>query len=731
MSSTPYPLTILTLFFVVLIFGGVHESWAQPVVEEPGINARHLREIIRKKQSKGSLVLLTPEDLSILKFATGQKDSAAGDPCSTAAPIEIGQTIDGELTPEDCQAPDFSYADFYRFQGQANQHLTIRLNSAAFDTYLGVTEEFGEWVREDDDGGEGTNSLLHVVLPSTGPYIVLANSVFPNEFGPYTLSVEFFVPCSYSLDPTNITAPPLGGPFNFTVNTQQGCQWGFIGAPSFATLSQYSGTGTTTVTMTVAINDTNAPREGYLNLAGNILTVTQASLACAFSIAPQGATLPGTASGGQFSVTAPDGCGWIAEGTFQYPWIQITSPPQSGNGIVNFTVSPFYGAGTRVGAIRVRGEAFTITQNGLNCTYSVSPTVITAPSWGRTTAITVNTQPGCVYSMGSSFMFQVGNGGAPFPSGPGDLTIEILPNPNVGLRGMVATLYGGGVFSVPITFRQAGTNSKTVSDFNGDRRADLSVQRQSDNIWHVLTSTSYTAMQFGVAGDKMVPADYDGDGKTDVAVFRPSTGTWFVYMSQSQTFQTFGWGQDGDIPVPTDRNADGKADLVIYRPSNNTWYTRFSNGTFHTFQFGIAGDKPMLGDFDGDGIGDVALFRPSNNNWYIIKSSLGFFVQTWGEAGDIPLTGDFDGDGATDQAVFRPSTGQWFLSKTTEGFSSQNWGQSGDVPVAADYDGDGKTDIAVFRPSNGQWYIVQSTAGILILPFGQDGDIPTQAAFIY
>ncbi|MBK9155555.1 MAG: VCBS repeat-containing protein [Chloracidobacterium sp.] len=309
-------------------------------------------------------------------------------------------------------------------------------------------------------------------------------------------------------------------------------------------------------------------------------------------------------------------------------------------------------------------------------------------------------------------------------------SVAVLPNKKIMVSGDIANVNSLTNTNVVIA-RYQGTGTREW-DYDGDRKADLSVRRPANNVWYLQRGTAgYTAMEFGIAGDRIVPADYDGDGKTDVAVFRPSNGTWYVFMSQSQTFQTFGWGTDGDVPVPTDRDNDGKADLVIYRESNSTWYTRFANATFNTFQFGVAGDKPMQGDFDGDGVGDVALFRPSNNNWYLLKSSLGFFVQTWGQAGDIPLTGDFDGDGATDQAVFRPSTGQWFLSRTTAGFSSQNWGQDGDIPVAADYDGDGKTDVAVFRPSNGMWYIVNSTTGILILPFGQDGDVPTQAAYLH
>ncbi len=325
-------------------------------------------------------------------------------------------------------------------------------------------------------------------------------------------------------------------------------------------------------------------------------------------------------------------------------------------------------------------------------------------------------------------VFRSANGGAswePFSEGLPRVAVFGMEFHRTERLLRIAT-HGRGVFEYDFTARP------TLFDYDADRKADLSVRRPADNVWHLLRATAgYTAQTFGVPGDRMTPADYDGDAKTDVSVFRPSTGTWFMFMSQSQTFQAFGWGQAGDLPVPTDRDADGKTDLVVFRPSNNTWYTRFANGTFHETVFGEAGDKPIVGDFDADGIGDIALFRPSNNNWYIIKSSLGYFVQTWGIAGDVPVAADFDGDGAADHAMFRPSTGEWYLSQTTAGFSVRTWGTATDIPVPADYDGDGKADIAVFRPSEGNWYIINSSAGILIQQFGQVGDLPTQTAFNY
>jgi hypothetical protein len=49
--------------------------------------------------------------------------------------------------------------------------------------------------------------------------------------------------------------------------------------------------------------------------------------------------------------------------------------------------------------------------------------------------------------------------------------------------------------------------------------------RPSDRVWWLLRFASgFSAAQFGLSSDKIVPADYDGDGKADIAVFRD--GAW-------------------------------------------------------------------------------------------------------------------------------------------------------------------------------------------------------------
>ena len=260
--------------------------------------------------------------------------------------------------------------------------------------------------------------------------------------------------------------------------------------------------------------------------------------------------------------------------------------------------------------------------------------------------------------------------------------------------------------------------NRSVADFDGDGKADVSVFRPNNGIWYLQQSTAgFAGIAFGLSTDKLFPAD------TDVAVYR--SGTWHLQRSQLG-FTSVSFGAADDIPIPIDYDGDGEADIAVFRPSNGVWYLLQSTAGFTSIAFGQNGDKPVAADYDGDNKADIAVNR--NGTWYIERTSLGFYGIQFGDANDKLVPANYDGDGKTDVAVFRPSNGVWYLLQSTNGFTSAAFGFGTDIPVAADYDGDGRADLAVVR--NGNWYLNRTTQGFIGIQFGTSTDLPVPNAFI-
>jgi hypothetical protein len=327
-------------------------------------------------------------------------------------------------------------------------------------------------------------------------------------------------------------------------------------------------------------------------------------------------------------------------------------------------------------------------------------------------------------------VFRSANGGAswePFSDGLPRVAVFGMELQPVHRVLKIAT-HGRGIWEKNLSV----ANRRTIADFDGDGKTDLSVFRPSEGNWYVKRSTDGVAqtVHFGLSGDTITPADYDGDGKTDYAIFR--SGTWYVFNSASSTVRIENFGLATDTPVANDYDGDSRADLAVYR-AGIWYYLRSGSNTFNSVSFGLPTDTPQPGDYDGDGKSDPAVYRgsddPANADFYIFKSSDATTTgYSWGLTGDIPTAADYDGDSVTDVAVFRPSSGDWYVLKSLGGFTIQHFGANGDLPQHGDYDGDAKSDFAVFRPSEGVWYVLNSTTGIAAIEsFGLDTDTPVPA----
>ena len=273
-------------------------------------------------------------------------------------------------------------------------------------------------------------------------------------------------------------------------------------------------------------------------------------------------------------------------------------------------------------------------------------------------------------------------------------------------------------------------------DFDGDNRTDISVWRPSQGVWHWLNSAdnSYTPVQWGTAGDRVMTGDFDGDAKNDLTVWRPGTGDFYTINSYNNTFRFLHFGQFGDFPLVADYDGDGVTDYAVFREATtagqqSVFYINGSVRGFYYVIWGLINDFPLVADWDGDRVADITIHRFNGDQaayWGLRSSDGQVYVQSWGLSTDSFATGDVDGDGKSDPIAFRNSgtqAGTWYALGSANGFMAAQFGRSGDTPVPSDYDGDGKTDFAVYR--NGVWWILRSASGgASATSFGVSSDYP-------
>lgn len=117
-------------------------------------------------------------------------EEAAPEP--EAITLNYGATIQGEIVDADPRDDENRGFDAYRFRGEMGNRVQLIMRSGDFDTYLQIGSPDGDFyaLASDDDGlGEGTDSRLNYILPSTGEFVVRASPLNADADGLYSLEL--------------------------------------------------------------------------------------------------------------------------------------------------------------------------------------------------------------------------------------------------------------------------------------------------------------------------------------------------------------------------------------------------------------------------------------------------------------------------------------------------------------------------------------------------------------
>ncbi len=191
--------------------------------------------------------------------------------------------------------------------------------------------------------------------------------------------------------------------------------------------------------------------------AYNLVVAWPTTATCSIAITPAtNAPFQQTGGSSTIAVTAGSGCTWSV--TNNLSWVSITSGSSgSGNGTVAFTIAANPDAATRSGNITIAGQSYTITQYGLPCTYSISPTTSGSLGAAATTAtITVTALAGCAWTTEDSLSWATVTSG----SGAGNGTVEYSVTANVSSAARTGTMTVAGQ---AYTVNQAGSCTGTIT----------------------------------------------------------------------------------------------------------------------------------------------------------------------------------------------------------------------------------------------------------------------------
>jgi hypothetical protein len=247
--------------------------------------------------------------------------------------------------------------------------------------------------------------------------------------------------CTYAIAPSTLSVSHAATTSSAAITTPTGCTWSSASNAGWITVTGgASGTSNGSTSFSVAANPNASQRSGTLTVAGQTLTVTQAAAPCTYAISPTAQSISASAGIGSASVTTPTGCTWSSASNAA--WITVTGGATgSGSGSASFNIAANPNASQRIGTLTIAGQTYTVTQAGVPCTYSISPSAQSVGAGAATGSSTVTAPAGCAWTAASNAAW-ITLEGATSGSGGGLASFNVAPNPNASQRVGTLTIAG-------------------------------------------------------------------------------------------------------------------------------------------------------------------------------------------------------------------------------------------------------------------------------------------------
>src|SRR6185503_5097319 len=209
------------------------------------------------------------------------------------------------------------------------------------------------WISVPVTNGTGTGQVAFTVSPNPLPVSRTGTLLIGGQ--PFTISQAGIV-CNYTIAPTATNHTYLASTGSVSVTTSNVCSWSVFNSNGWVTIVSplTTVTGNASVVYTLVSNPTAIARSGFLTIAGQPYSITQAGATCGWSVQPTTFTHPYTADTGTVAISTLIGCPWAVTNT--NAWVFLVSGTNgSAPGTLTYTVALNTTTNARTGRLNING----------------------------------------------------------------------------------------------------------------------------------------------------------------------------------------------------------------------------------------------------------------------------------------------------------------------------------------------------------------------------------------